>query len=322
MWLTGWRVVKAMASQTPLVSIVTPSYNQGTFIEATILSVLGQDYPHVEYLVVDGASSDETLEILHRYSRCLRWISEPDSGQSQAINKGFALTRGEILGWLNSDDAYATDALSIAVEYLVSHPDVMLVYGDANFVDANGVMIGPCMNLEPFDLNRLIHYSDFIVQPAAFFRRLAFEAVGGLDESLHWTMDYDLWLKIGQRYKVTYLPRLMANCRWFGGNKTAIGGTARLDEIERVAKRYGARGLPAYYCLEAAGFNLQKAWRAVRRLEVRDASRHVFKALALLGSSGRAVQSLVSPGTWKVIRARRARNLSSPDQSTIGTKGG
>ncbi|GAB4545020.1 MAG: hypothetical protein Kow0063_38920 [Anaerolineae bacterium] len=309
-----------MSNPSPSVSIVTPSYNQGTFIEATILSVLEQDYPNIEYLVVDGASTDQTLEILHRYQGRLRWISEPDDGQAQAINKGFACTRGEILGWLNSDDTYAPGAISAAVEYLATHPEVMLVYGQANFIDAGGAVIGPCVHVEPFDLARLIHYSDFIVQPAAFFRRSAFEAVGGLDESLNWAMDYDLWLKIGERYKVAYLPRLMANSRWFGGNKTAIGDTARLDEIEKVAKRYGARRLPAYYCLEAAGFNLQKAEQAVRRLDIRDASVYVLRAVALLGSSGRAVQSLVTPRTWKIIWARRARNLGLPDQSATGIK--
>jgi hypothetical protein len=299
-----------MSKQSPLVSIITPSYNQGTFIEATILSVLEQDYSNLEYLVVDGASADETQEILRRYRGRLRWISEPDEGQAHAINKGFARTRGEILGWLNSDDTYLPGAISTAVEYLVAHPDVMLVYGDANFMDAGGVVIGLCAHVEPFDLNRLIHYSDFIVQPAAFFRRSAFEAVGGLDESLHWAMDYDLWLKISQRYQVAYLPRPMANSRWFGGNKTAIGGRTRLDEIEKVASRHGGRGLPAYFCLEAVALNGQEAWHAARRLDVGRASTCLVRAMAALISSKQAMRSLVSPRTWRVIGTRQARELN------------
>jgi glycosyltransferase involved in cell wall biosynthesis len=300
-----------MSKQSPLVSIITPSYNQGTFIEATILSVLEQDYPNIEYLVVDGASTDETQEVLRRYRGRLRWISEPDSGQAHAINKGFAHTRGEILGWLNSDDTYLPGAISAAVEYLVAHPDVMLVYGNANFMDANGAVIGPCAHVEPFDLNRLIHHSDFIVQPATFFRRSAFESVGGLDESLHWAMDYDLWLKMGHHYKVAYFPRLMANSRWFGANKTAIGGLARLAEIEKVARRHGSRGLPAYFCLEAVALNGQEAWQAARRLDVGRAGTCLARAATALVSSRLAIWSLILPKTWRIIGTRQNRGLTT-----------
>jgi hypothetical protein len=241
----------------------------------------------------------------------LRWISEPDSGQAHAINKGFAHTWGEILGWLNSDDTYLPGAISTAVEYLVAHPDVMLVYGDANFMDTSGTVVGPCVHVEPFDLHRLIHHSDFIVQPATFFRRSAFEAVGGLDEALHWAMDYDLWLKLGQRYKVAYLPRPMANSRWFGGNKTAIGGRARLDEIEKVARRHGGRGLPAYFCLEAVALNVQEARQAARCLDVGRAGTCLARAAAALVSSRPALRSLISPKTWRIIGTRRTRELTT-----------
>jgi glycosyltransferase involved in cell wall biosynthesis len=300
-----------MSKQSPLVSIITPSYNQGAFVEATILSVLEQDYSNLEYLVVDGASTDETQEILRRYRGRLRWISEPDEGQAHAINKGFARTRGEILGWLNSDDVYTPGAISAVVEYLVAHPEVMLVYGDANFIDADGVVVGPCAHVEPFDLHRLIHHSDFIVQPATFFRRSAFEAVGRLDESLHWAMDYDLWLKIGRRYQAAYLPRLMANSRWFGANKTALGGQARLAEIEKVARRHGGRGLPAYFCLEAVALNVQEARQAARRSDVGRAGACLVRAATALVSSRPAIRSLVLPKTWRVIGTRQARELNT-----------
>lgn len=300
-----------MSKQKPLVSIVTPSYNQGAFIEATISSVLEQDYPNIEYLVVDGASTDRTLDVLRRYEGRLHSLSEPDDGQSHAINKGFARTRGEILGWLNADDTYAPGAVSAAVDYLLAHPEVMMVYGQANFVDAGGAVIGPCAHVETFDLQRLVHYSDFIVQPAAFFRRPAFEAVGGVDETLNWAMDYDLWLKIGRRYPVAHLPRVLANCRWFGDNKTALGGRDRLAEIERVARRYGGHGLPAYFGLEAAALDLQQAWRAVRQGRLPQAGGDVVRAMACLARSRPAWQSLLSPKTWQIIRTRRRRNRTN-----------
>jgi len=188
------------ASSLPLVTIVSPSLNQGQYIEEAIRSVLAQDYPRIEYIVVDGGSKDGTIQALKRFGDGLRWISEPDTGQAAAINKGLAMGSGEILAWLNCDDYYEAGAVSRVVRHFVDRPDLMLVYGDARFVDAGGRDLGPCRQVEPFDLDRLRLYSDFIVQPAAFFRREAFEAVSGLDETLHWAMDYDLWIKIGRRF--------------------------------------------------------------------------------------------------------------------------
>jgi len=197
----------------PLVSIVTPSLNQGRFIEDTLRSVLSQDYPRIEYLVVDGGSTDGTIAILGRYDAKLRWISEPDDGQGAAINKGLRLTSGEIVGWLNSDDVYEPQAVSAAVAHLRQHPETALVYGDATLIDVESNDIGPCSHVEPVNLDRLVHEGDYIVQPAAFFRRSAFAEVGGLDESLHWALDYDLWLKIARRFPIAYIPRKLARAR-------------------------------------------------------------------------------------------------------------
>jgi len=198
------------------VAIVTPSYNTGRYVGATVRSVLEQGYAPLDYLVMDGGSTDETVEVLKSFGARVRWVSERDKGQSDAINRGFGQTRGEVLGWLNSDDTYAPGALRAAAEFLAAHPDVAMVYGDADFIDASGQRIGRCQHVEPvFNPHRLLHYSDFIVQPAAFFRRSAFEAVGGLDPSLNWAMDYDLWLKFAAAgFKVAYLPRALANYRW------------------------------------------------------------------------------------------------------------
>jgi glycosyltransferase involved in cell wall biosynthesis len=230
--------------RAPLVSIVTPSLNQGRFIEAAIESVLSQDYPHIEYIVIDGGSTDDTLEVLARYGQRFTWVSEPDHGQSHAINKGFRRTRGEVLAWLNSDDTYLPGAVRSAVEHLTEHPDCAMVYGDGYLIDEAGRMTRPFPATEPFDLWKLVYVHDFILQQSAFFRRDAVEAVGYLDESLHWGMDWDLFIKIGQRFRVDYLPKALASLREYGTAKTFSGGTRRLDELVRVMRRHGAQGYP------------------------------------------------------------------------------
>lgn len=288
----------------PLVSIVSPSLNQGRFIAKAIDSVLGQDYPHVELMVVDGASTDETLDVLRGYGARVRWVSEPDAGQAAAINKGFRLTRGDLLAWLNSDDTYAPGAIAAAVECFAAQPEAALVYGDAEFVDAEGRPLSPCSQVRPFDLHRLVHEGDFIVQPAAFFRRSAFEAAGGLDESLHWSMDYDLWLKLARRFPVVYLPRTLAAYRLTGENKTLRGGLGRFQELERLGRRHGARGLAAANRVEKLGFCRREAARLAgdgRRLA----------ALRVLAEGARAV--LVSPGAlvW-LARRLRSRAATAP----------
>jgi glycosyltransferase involved in cell wall biosynthesis len=249
------------APTLPLVSIVTPSYNQGHFIRQTIESVLGQDYPNIEYWVVDGGSTDETLAILREYAGDPRfhWMSEPDGGQGDAINKGVRLTHGELLAWLNADDIYLPGALSRAVQALQDHSEAALIYGHAALIDREGAVVEACAYVEPFSLNRLIHYGDFIMQPAAFFRRGPFLEVGGLNPSLHYSLDYDLWIKLALRYPVHYLPQELARARIYPETKTASGGLDRLDELERMIQPYGRRRLPALFygvmlkaCLQAA----------------------------------------------------------------------
>jgi glycosyltransferase involved in cell wall biosynthesis len=251
----------------PLVSIVTPSFNQGAFIGAAIESVLAQDYPRLEYLVVDAGSTDTTLDLLRSYGDRVRWLSEPDQGQGDAINKGLALTRGTIVAWLNADDLYLPGAVARAVAELRANPQAALVYGQAEFIDRTGAVLGPCVQVEPFSLDRLIHYLDFIVQPATFFRRDAFLAVGGLDAQLRYCLDYDLWIKLALRYQVRYLPELLARVRIYPETKTASGGLERLEEIERMIQRYGRRRLPALFY----GEMVRACWHAgLQALAVRD----------------------------------------------------
>lgn len=235
----------------PLVSIITPSFNQAGFLEETILSVLTQDYPRIEYLVIDGGSTDGSLDILKRYSDRLTYVSEPDRGQSHAINKGFRVARGEILAWLNSDDTYLPGAVSAAVAFMRVHPEVMMVYGEGYCITSEGNTIGRFPWTEPFDLWRLMYVSDYILQQTTFFRRSVLERVGFLDEGLHWGMDWDLWLRIGKCAKIAYLPTYMANLRQYLSTKTGSGGIARLNELVTIVRRHGSRRYPPAYFLYA-----------------------------------------------------------------------
>lgn len=231
----------------PLITVVTPSYNQGRFIEETILSVLNQDYPRIEYLVIDGGSTDNTLEILRRYEDRLSWVSETDRGQSHAINKGFRKAQGEILCWLNSDDTFEPGALRQVVNYFQLNPQVMMVYGEGNLIDEQGNFLSRFPYTCVFDLWALIYISDFILQPAAFFRAETLSKIGYVDENLHWCMDWDLWIRIGKHYRVDYLPYYLANARIYGSTKTSQGSFKRIREIIAMLHCHCSKIiLPAY----------------------------------------------------------------------------
>src|SRR5215510_6127310 len=171
------------------ISVVTPSYNQGTFIERTILSVLEQDVAPLEYIVVDGGSKDGTVDILARYAHTISYVSEPDDGQAAAVNKGLAMTSGAIIGWLNSDDVYYRGALAAVRTYFAAHPEVDVLYGNADHIDEHDRILElyPC---EPWDPVRLRDVC-YLCQPAVFFRRRVVERFGPLDARLVFCMDYE-----------------------------------------------------------------------------------------------------------------------------------
>ena len=227
----------------PLVSIITPSYNQGNFLEETILSVLAQDYPHLEYIIVDGGSTDGSLEIIQRYAdRLAWWVSEKDQGQTDALNKGFAHARGDIFAWLNSDDTYLPGAVSEAVNFLSIHPEAAMVYADANLIDEHGQVIGQ-FPARQTDLKRMLRGSVHIPQQTTFFWARLWKLVGPLDPSFYFAMDYDLWVRLAKHGPLIYQPRLWANFRLHSSGKSIQQDDRCYPEMLRVYRREGGGSL-------------------------------------------------------------------------------
>jgi glycosyltransferase involved in cell wall biosynthesis len=205
------------------ISVVTPSFNQGRFIESTILSVIKQSYPNIEYIIMDGASSDNTVNILEKYQNSLKeWVSEPDSGQSNAINKGMLRTTGEIMCWLNSDDLLLPGALHTVVSYFDRHPDVDIVYGNRLMIDENGMEIGRWVL--PGHDNDILSWADYIPQETLFWRRRVWDKVGAkIDESYSFAMDWDLLVRfrdVGAKF--AHIPQFLGAFRIHEHQKTSV----------------------------------------------------------------------------------------------------
>jgi glycosyltransferase involved in cell wall biosynthesis len=223
-----------------LVTIITPSYNQGKYLGETIRSVLDQDYPFIEYLVIDGASTDNSVDVIRSFEKKLAyWCSEPDKGQTDAINKGFAKAKGQILAWINSDDTYNPGAVSQAVKYLQDHPEVGVVYSDLNFIDENSRVIGKYPAAQT-DLQKLRRGYVHVPQPATFFRAELWRQVGPLDPGFFFAMDYDLWVRLAAVSRLQYLPGpVWANFRMHADAKTINADARCWPEMLRVHYRDG-----------------------------------------------------------------------------------
>ncbi len=227
----------------PKVSIVTPSYNQVHYLEASIRSVLEQDYPNIEYIIIDGGSKDDSAQIIARYAgRLAYWVSEKDKGHADALNKGFARATGDILAWLNSDDIYEPGAVSEAVTFLKEHPQVGMVYANANLIDDEGKLIGQ-FAAKQTDYRRMLQGSVHIPQATTFFRADLWRQLGPLDLSLFFSFDYDFWVKVAKVSEIRHVPRLWANFRMHNLGQSVVNDDLCYPDMIRVREREVGKGM-------------------------------------------------------------------------------
>ena len=227
----------------PKISVVTPSLNQGNYIERTITSVLGQGYPNCEYIVIDGGSTDGTIEILKKYEKHITWISEKDSGQSDAINKGVQMSTGEIFGYLNTDDTYETGTLNRVAEVFANNPSVMWLTGKCRIVDEDDREIRRIITrYKNFLLNhysyRVLLVANPISQPATFWRKKVTEEYGSFDVNEHLAMDYEYWLRIGKKYSPRIIDEYLARFRVYRASKTSSARLETLKQELSVSHKY------------------------------------------------------------------------------------
>jgi len=234
----------------PKISIITPSFNQGKFIKQTIDSVLSQDYSNLEYIVVDGGSTDGTVEILKSYGNKIKWISKKDKGQAHAINKGLKQATGNILAYLNSDDLLVKNSLNIVSKEFNNKQTHWLI-GDYQIIDKSGKRIRNQSFIEKYKKFLLKHYSprllknvgNFIPQPSTFWSRSAFKKIGLFNQNLKYTMDYDYWLKLSEIYKPQIINKPLSKFRLHDSSKSITKRKDMLKEAKKVVQDHGLKGL-------------------------------------------------------------------------------
>lgn len=230
------------------LSVVTPSFNSGRFIERTIRSVLDQGYPDLEFLIIDGGSTDDTLEILRRYDDQVWWLSERDSGQSDAINKGLRRTTGDVVAFLNADDTYEPGALERVAEFFTQHPDIKWAYGKCRIIDEaddeirRPITLYKNLLLKRYSYTKLLT-ENFISQPATFWRREIHDEIGYINETEHYAMDYEFWLRLGQRHPAGVIPHYLAAFRMHDTSKSGSLANPQFEDELRIARAFsdGAR---------------------------------------------------------------------------------
>jgi glycosyltransferase involved in cell wall biosynthesis len=234
-------------SQPAKITIVTPSYNQAPFLERTIRSVLDQGYPNLEYIIMDGGSTDGSVEIIQKYqARLAYWVSAPDKGQADAIYRGFERSTGAILGWLNSDDYYLPGALQAASKLLQRRPSVELVIGNSIVVDEHENLLYT-REAFPVSYNRLLYWHWGFAQPATFWRRAPFFETGGFDREMRFCFDYDMYLRLLKRRRACYLDRYLAAFRQHAASKTSTISDVRRQEDRVLHERFGRAQRPERY---------------------------------------------------------------------------
>jgi len=309
-----------------LVSIITPSFNQANYLEQTLRSVLEQDYARIEYIVIDGGSTDGSVEIIRKYKdRFAYWVSEKDNGQAEAINKGLVRAKGEIVAWLNSDDYYLPNTISEVVKAFEENPDILMVYGDVLAVDEQGQTIN-VLKYRQLSFEDLLCFQ-IVGQPSVFFRRAALEKAGLLDASLHFLLDHHLWMRIAQQGKILHVPQTWSAARYhaeaknrakaaqFGREafrildwvKSQPGLAETVSRVERRA-RASAHRVDARYLLDGGQpWSALKAW--MRALFI-----HPPTALARLNILISAILNLTGLGKLRDVILRRRQRTFSGDR--------
>jgi len=268
---------KVNGNALPIISLITPSLDQASYILQTIDSVLAQSYSNIEYFVIDGGSTDGTRNLLENYGKKfhqIKWLSEPDCGQATAINKGWRIANGEIFAWINADDIYLPGALNIVSEYLLQHPNVDIVYGDCDYIDEVGQTLGVYPTY-PYDYENLVKFAiNYIPQPGTFIRRRVLESIGFLDETLHYVMDYDYWLRAGLQHNIAYIPIKLAKMRIHSDAKSIKNLASFSEELITIyTKLFATVNLPS----------------AVQKLE-KEAMHHAFRRAAHISFWGQQPQ--------------------------------
>ncbi len=242
MFLTGvlscalaGRMMKTSLGDGPLFSIITPSYNQGALIEKTITSVLSQEYPYIEHIIVDGGSTDNTIDVLKKYDDKISWVSEQDKGQSDALNKGFKKAGGDIIGWVNSDDIYLPGAFKKVVDYFQKNPHIKIVHGAGYYIRKDDSVIRPYYS-DP-RIHETLADSFNICQPALFIKKEVLDDIGFVNPNLHYCMDYELIIRISKKYNIGYLNDYLAALRYYVGAKSS-DYQSMYDEVAAVQKKY------------------------------------------------------------------------------------
>lgn len=317
-------------AERPLVSIVTPSYNQAAFLEQTIRSVVEQDYPNIEYLVADGGSTDGSVEIIKKYAdRITWWVSEKDRGQADGINKGFVRAKGEFIAWVNSDDYYQPGAIAKAVAALQANPEISFVYGDVQVVDKNGRILNN-LRYADWKLEDLMTFH-IIGQPAVFMRRSALEKAGYLDLNYQYLLDHQLWLRLGLYGGMKYLPGVLAGAHYHEGCKNLsqaaeFGKEAfRIVEWMRSTPQFaekvawllpnimaGAERINAFYLLDAGQYwrSFISYWRGL-----------LLAPDVILPDWYRMIFALLAPLGLQALREKRIQNRAARLNAIVGDKG-